>query len=92
MIKKQGADSKKDHSSIGDEEIQLSRESMSEHDSIKSEKSSAGSMKLGGGKRVHINQSNDMQKIMPSVIRKAPQMNIMHQPKVIKRENNSFGP
>jgi len=39
MIKKQGQDSKKDHSSL-DEEIQLSG-SVSEHDSIKSEKSSA---------------------------------------------------
>jgi hypothetical protein len=63
---------------------------VSEHDSIKSEKSSAQSMNLGSGKRVHINQGNEMNKIMPSIVRKAP--NIMQQPKVIKRENNSFGP
>lgn len=47
-------------------------------------------MNLGSGKRVHINQGNEMNKIMPSIVRKAP--NIMQQPKVIKRENNSFGP
>lgn len=89
MIKKQGQDSKKEHSSL-DEEIQLSG-SVSEHDSIKSEKSSAQSMNLGSGKRVQMNQGgNDMNKIMPSIVRKAPQMNIMQQPKVLKRE--SFGP
>lgn len=88
MIKKQGQDSKKDHSSL-DEDIQLSG-SMSEHDSIKSEKSSAQSINLGSGKRVLINQGNELNKIMPSIIRKAP--NIMQQPKVIKRENNLFGP
>ena len=48
-------------------------------------------MNLGSGKRVQINQGgNDMNKIMPSIVRKAPQMNIMQQPKVLKRE--SFGP
>jgi len=64
---------------------------VSEHDSIKSEKSSVQSMNLGSGKRVQMNQGgNDMNKIMPSIVRKAPQMNIMQQPKVLKRE--SFGP
>ena len=47
---------------------------MSEHDSIKSEKSSGNSQQLGKGNRVMgINtMTSEMQKIMPSIVRKTP--------------------